>query len=84
MNYTVVITRHAQRSLAALPAEVRQRIYPALLALESDPRPPGCKKLSDSGGWRIRIGRYRALYAIDDVTRTVVVYEVGHRREVYR
>jgi mRNA interferase RelE/StbE len=84
VNYTVVISRHAQRSLASLPIDIRNRIYLILLALESNPRPHGCKKLADLNGWRLRIGQYRALYTVDDAQRLVVVYEVGHRREVYR
>jgi mRNA interferase RelE/StbE len=35
-------------------------------------------------GWRIRVGEYRVLYRIDDDRREVLVFEIGHRREVYR
>jgi mRNA-degrading endonuclease RelE of RelBE toxin-antitoxin system len=32
----------------------------------SNPRPSGCKKLSGGDGeWRIRVGDYRGVYAID-------------------
>jgi mRNA-degrading endonuclease RelE of RelBE toxin-antitoxin system len=32
--------------------------------------------------WRVRIGEYRTVYAIDG--DTVVVMQVRHRRDVYR
>ena len=35
-------------------------------------------------GWRIRVGEYRLLYRIEDDSREVRIFEIGHRREVYR
>ena len=35
-------------------------------------------------GWRIRVGDYRLLYRIDDDGHEVRIFEIGHRREVYR
>jgi len=34
--------------------------------------------------YRARQGDYRVLYTVDDVERRVVVFRIGHRREVYR
>lgn len=34
--------------------------------------------------WRIRVGDYRILYRIDDERRDVLVFEIGHRHDVYR
>jgi mRNA interferase RelE/StbE len=54
-----------------------------LLALEDNPRPAGAKKLHGEDSYRLRVGDYRVLYTIDDQSRVVTVYAVGHRREVY-
>jgi mRNA interferase RelE/StbE len=35
-------------------------------------------------GWRIRVGDYRVLYRIDDAAGNVKIFEIGHRREIYR
>jgi mRNA interferase RelE/StbE len=40
--------------------------------------------LSGQERYRIRQGAYRAVYAIDDAERAVVVVRVAHRRDVYR
>lgn len=59
-------------------------MMPRIENLAGNPRPPGCKKLK--GGdkeWRIRVGKYRIVYEIDDSARTVDVTRVAHRREVY-
>ena len=60
------------------------RVLARIEALQDDPRPPGCEKLSGLERYRIRQGVYRILYEIADEVLTVVVVKVGHRREVYR
>jgi len=84
MNYTVSILRRAQRELAQLPDEVYEHIRDAVRALSRDPRPPGCLKLTGREGWRIRVGKYRVIYEIDDGQQSVTVLHIGHRRDVYR
>jgi mRNA interferase RelE/StbE len=34
--------------------------------------------------YRARQGDYRVVYSVDDVERTVTIFKIGHRREVYR
>jgi mRNA interferase RelE/StbE len=71
-------------ALARLPASVQTRIAKALLALEHDAFPRGCKELRNRDGWRIRVGDYRVLYFADKKVRQVVIGVIGHRRDVYR
>jgi len=54
-----------------------------MLALENDPRPPGCKKLKGRLGYRIRVGDYRIIYEIQDKILLVTVLDVGNRSEIY-
>lgn len=84
MKYTVEILPRAVKQLEKLPGEVYPRIREALLALATEPRPVGCLKLQGRSGWRLRVGKYRIVYEIDDEARRVVVLDIGHRREVYR
>lgn len=37
-----------------------------------------------SGQWRYRVGDYRIIAHIDDDTITILVLEIGHRREIYK
>ncbi|HWL93663.1 MAG TPA: type II toxin-antitoxin system RelE/ParE family toxin [Phycisphaerae bacterium] len=72
--------------MRALPREILERIDRSLDSLADNPRPPGCTKLRSKSpeGWRVRVGDYRILYQIDDRQRQVLVYHVGHRRDVYQ
>jgi len=83
-EYAVTITRRAQKELAHISAADRASIIAALRGLAVNPRPPGCQKLTDREGWRIRIGQYRAIYEIDDTTLEITVLTIGNRRDVYR
>ena len=58
--YRVVLLRAAERDLNRLSAKLFARVIAAIQALASNPRPPGCRKLTGSNNdWRIRVGDYR-------------------------
>jgi mRNA interferase RelE/StbE len=82
--YSVTFLRRAQRELDGLPKREGSRILGAIRELAETPRPPGCRRLRDREGWRIRVGDYRVIYSIDDSLHKVVILEIGHRRDVYR
>ena len=82
MSYAVDIHTPAKKSLCRLPENVQTRIARSMLALAENPRPSGVVKLSGREAWRIRIGDYRVIYTIDDAKKEVVVFAIGHRREI--
>ena len=84
MAYAVGVERRAQKQIARLSAEMQDRVEAALRTLAKEPRPPGCRRLTNRGGWRIRVGDFRIVYEIDDDQHAVTVFRVGHRRDVYR
>lgn len=84
MRYAISIKRPAEKELKALPPRVRDRVAARLLTLEDNPRPVGVKKLQGEESYRLRIGDYRILFAIDDQQQQITIYAIGHRREVYR
>jgi mRNA interferase RelE/StbE len=84
MAYSVGVERRAQKQIARLSTEMQDRVGAALQTLTEEPRPPGCLRLTNRGGWRIRVGDYRIVYEIDDDQREMTVLRVAHRRDVYR
>lgn len=86
MAYKILIKASAEKDIRRLSHDVRERVASAILSLREDPRPPGVRKLKGKGdeGWRIRVGKYRVVYQVDDNLRQVTVYRVRHRRDVYR
>lgn len=84
MSYQVFLETVAKRELEVLPKEIRRQIMDVIDDLEKEPRSQGSKKLTHKEGYRVRKGNYRLLYTINDKTRKVVIYRIGHRREIYR
>ena len=83
-NYDLRIKPSAVKELEALQTKDRRRIVNKIQDLASEPRPPGCEKLSGQDRYRIRQGDFRILYEIQDREVTVTVVKIGHRRDVYR
>lgn len=84
-GYKLRIKRSAVREVeASRTKKDRLRVIPRIKALGIEPRPPGCQKLSGGEKYRVRQGRYRILYAIEDQELVVMVVRVAHRKDVYR
>jgi len=81
VSYQVRLRRAVQKQLDKLAEQDYQIVAEAISALEQEPRPRGVKKLAESGLWRIRVGRYRVVYAIDDRESLVIVARVAKRTE---
>lgn len=85
MSYRLILSKPAVKALRDLPSSVNIRVAAAIDGLREDPRPHGCKRLHGNEElWRIRVGDYRVLYAIDDGIRIVDVRRIGHRGDIYR
>jgi len=81
VSYQVRLRRAAQKQLDKLPEKDYEVIAQAISALEEQPRPSRVKKLAESGLWRIRVGRYRVVYNINDVEHLIIVVRIARRTE---
>lgn len=85
-RYRVLIKPSAAKEIEAVDQKTdRQRIVASIRSLGEDPRPHGSEKLAgESDRYRLRVGRYRVIYSIEDRELLVFVVRVGHRKDVYR
>jgi mRNA interferase RelE/StbE len=83
-SYEVLIKASAAKELEGIDGRrQRQAVVQRILTLGKTPRPPSCLKLTSREGYRVRQGSFRILYEIDDEKRTVTIFRIGHRRDVY-
>ena len=83
--FRVTIKRSAERELRRIDRPVVPRIVSAIHSLADEPRPAGCRKLVGSESeFRIRIGDYRVVYAIDDEAQEINVQRIRHRKDAYQ
>lgn len=84
MAYDIAIKRAAEKELRDLPAESRKRVVAAILKLGEDPTAGDVRKLQNRDGYRLRVGDYRILFTRNDEQQSVMIFAIGHRRDVYR
>lgn len=85
MTYQVEIAPAAKRQIKKLTLAVQRQVIQRLEDLGVEPRPVGVTKLEGSDSlYRVRVGDYRIIYAIQDARLLILVVKVGHRSDVYR
>ncbi|MDY6892144.1 MAG: type II toxin-antitoxin system RelE/ParE family toxin [Chloroflexota bacterium] len=84
-EYRILIKPSAVKEIEDIPLKKdRQRIINRIRSLSASPRPPQCEKLSGQDKYRLRQGRYRIIYSINDQHSVVNVVKIGHRKDIYR
>jgi mRNA interferase RelE/StbE len=86
VSYELRVTEGAIRGLDQLPAKARRRVQERIAALAQNPRPHNAEHLTDPfrGLLRLRVGPYRVSYSIDEQSRVIDVWRVGHRSTFYK
>ena len=84
-TYEISYARGVKKDFRAIDKKYHARIMAAIYELANNPRPAGIKKLVGyDGHYRLRVGDYRVIYEIHDGKLTILVVEVGHRKDIYR
>lgn len=83
--YRVEFDRRAAKELGSIEKRDARRLRDEILALGGEPHPPGSIKLAGTDDlYRLRVGNYRVIYAVEEDRLVILIVRVGHRREVYR
>ena len=82
MTYKLVITRRAEKDLEGIPKSDALRIHTAILAMKSDLSGDVKKLVNHVPEYRLRIGDWRVLFAVE--IDTIVIARVLNRKEAYR
>ncbi len=83
-EYKIYFKKSVWKEFESIPKNDLKKIMKVVESLGNDPRPSGCRKLSGQERYRLRQGRYRIIYSIQDDELTVWIVKVGHRKDVYR
>ena len=85
MSYQVYLSPGSERDLVRLPKNIQVEAQKVIDSLVLNPRPNGCKKLSNQDLFRVRFSTdYRIIYEINDKLHYVLVQIIGHKSKVYR
>ena len=86
MAYTLLIEPDVERKLRKLTTDQQDLVRKPMFALLEEPRPHNAKRLKGSAGkegWRIRVGKLRILYWIEEAAQIITIYDIDTRDRVY-
>lgn len=83
-QYSIFFKKSVEKDLSNIPKREVGKILERIKSLVNDPRPPDCEKLTGQEKYRLRQGRYRIVYSIQDEELTIWIVKVGHRKNIYR
>jgi len=82
--YKVFFRKSVEKDFSIITKKDLRKILQRIDMLADDPRPSGCEKLTGQERYRIRQGKYRIVYSIQDNKLTIWIVKVGHRSIIYR
>ena len=83
-GYKIYFRESVEKDFKTIPKNDLKKILRRIEFLAEEPRPQGCEKLTGQERYRIRQGRYRIVYSIQDNELTICIVAVGHRKDIYR
>jgi mRNA interferase RelE/StbE len=83
-KYKIIFRKSVAQDMRRIPNRDLRRILATIGSLSEEPRPSGVERLSGQEKYRVRQGKYRIIYEINDREVIVIVVKVGHRKDVYR
>ncbi len=82
--YTLLAKPTIEKDFRSIHPDDLAVLNDKIKSLAEQPRQSKTEKLKGVEGYRLRVGKYRILYAIDDRAKTVTIHRVQHRKQVYR
>lgn len=83
--FKVIYSKSAVKVLRKMPAPIASHIRDKINALARETTAmASVKKLKGSEDYRLRVGNWRVIYAIDQGTVTITVIKIGARGDVYK
>lgn len=87
MSWTINFSEVALKQLKSLDKQIAKRVIDYLekrISTAKDPKQQGKALVYNKAGlWRYRVGDYRIICQINDEIITILVLEIGHRKDIY-
>ena len=85
-NYKVEFTRAAVNDLKKLDKIISQRILDKVhwMANNFEDIMPEILTTHFKGMFKLRVGDWRIIYTVNQKSKLITIYMIGHRREIYK
>ena len=84
--YDIVLKKAARKGLRKMPVVARTRMLEALTKIAQCPEWSGLDviRLAGRPGYRLRVGKYRAVFERNDAELIILVINIDSRGEIYK
>jgi mRNA interferase RelE/StbE len=82
-EYKLYFRESVEKDFRTIPKKDIKKILQRIEFLAKEPRPHGCEKLTGEERYRLRHGKYRILYSVQDNKLSIWIVKVGHRKDIY-
>jgi len=83
-SYKIAFKPSVKKDLRGIPRHGVERILKSIEGLSEIPLPQNATSLTGRDAYRLRVGRYRVIYAIDSEEVVILIIKIGQRGGVYR
>ncbi len=85
MPYKLQFSQGFDKQLKKLHKQDKKRVISEIEKLALDPFPKGkkVKHLAGSSAWRLRVGKVRVIYFVDDKAKSIYFEDVAYRKDIY-
>ncbi len=84
VKFEVFFKESVWKDLKKVPKNNLKKILSGIRELKENPRPMGCEKLFGRERYRVRQGKFRFVYSIQDDELSVRISKVGRRKHIYQ
>lgn len=84
--YKTYLTKDADKDLSKLTPSIRDRVLDKLRQLKF-PIPPrsNIRKIADVPGYfRLRVGKIRVIFEVDNLKKEIWIRKIAYRKDIYR
>jgi mRNA interferase RelE/StbE len=81
--YNVILKKQVKKFIKKLDKSSREGIIKRLKLLRENPRVGVPLQRNLRGLWKLRMGKYRAVYELNAKELIIYILTIGHRKKVY-
>ena len=82
-RYKIQIKHSVEKDISAYDKNIKQRLIEAIYTLQINPY-KNSKKLQGTEFYRKRVGNYRIVFEVIKKDSCVIIYKIGHRKNIYK
>ena len=85
MSYNLQFSSNFDRKLRKIHPQDAKRVFKEIEELQTNPFPRSkkVKRLIGTKAWRLRVGKVRIIYFVNEEEKTIYIEDVAYRKDIY-